>query len=309
MVAMNSRQRARQWPHQRYSAYQKAVREAAARWFTEKSIRANDRFPYIVANREAWVDNIILSEVADYIRGEVESRAGFPLHKYIHHGLSSQAMLFNLIGPLIVRNDLDPLLRLLPETSIELVTAQFEYEDRNVFNEDSGQPTSIDLLINNNSRPLYFIESKFTETEFGGCSIFSQGDCDGENPAQDFSRCYLHFIGRRYWELMNKHGFVTSAVQQNALCILSVHYQFFREVLFALEAGGVFVLLYDARNPAFYSEAGGLKRGLSHFLRTFVPQQYQQRVINLSIQQVVEAIKDTRRHEWIFEFEKKYGLQ
>jgi hypothetical protein len=36
----------------------------------------------------------------------VEQRKGgnnFPLHKYIQHGLNSQALLFNLIGPLLTR--------------------------------------------------------------------------------------------------------------------------------------------------------------------------------------------------------------
>jgi len=46
--------------------------------------------------------------VAAYIEEEHAQREaqqqGFPLHKYTHHGLSSQAMLFNLVGSLIVRS-------------------------------------------------------------------------------------------------------------------------------------------------------------------------------------------------------------
>jgi len=49
----------------------------------------------------------MLPEVADYIRQQAseaeEESENFPLHKYIHHGLSSQAMIFNLVGPLLLK--------------------------------------------------------------------------------------------------------------------------------------------------------------------------------------------------------------
>ena len=113
-------------------------------------------------------------------------------------------MVFNLIGPMIVNSDLSPLISLLRKKGItingnEVVLAEFEFEDRKVFNEDSGQPTSIDLVIKDEAnKPIIFIESKFTEKEFGGCSVYKQGDCDGRNPNGDLSSCYLHFIGRKY---------------------------------------------------------------------------------------------------------------
>jgi len=85
----------------------------ASAWFADKGFAVSARYPYILADREEWSQNIILPEVAQYIREEHARREalrqGFPLHKYIHHGLSSQAMLFNLVGPLIVAKDLDPL--------------------------------------------------------------------------------------------------------------------------------------------------------------------------------------------------------
>ena len=67
---------------------------------------------YCLARHDLWPMNLICEDVADYIRQEQERHRGedsFPLHKYLHHGLSSQAMAFNLIGPLIVHNDLEPL--------------------------------------------------------------------------------------------------------------------------------------------------------------------------------------------------------
>ncbi|MHA1137260.1 MAG: PGN_0703 family putative restriction endonuclease, partial [Candidatus Thorarchaeota archaeon] len=48
------------------------------------------------------------------------------------------------------------------------VTAEFEYDDRTVFNEDSGQPTSIDLVVTGENKGI-FVEAKLVEREFGGC--------------------------------------------------------------------------------------------------------------------------------------------
>ena len=162
---------------------------------------------YILASREEWSRNIILPEVVEYIKAQKSGHGsegkGYPIHKYIHHGLSSQAMLFNLIGPLIVRDDLDPLRRSLEKIGVKWpegqVEAAFEYENRGVFEENQGQPTSIDLVIGEvGETPNLFLEFKFVEKEFGGCSLFEGGDCDGRNPYPELDNCYLHNIGRRY---------------------------------------------------------------------------------------------------------------
>jgi len=152
-------------------------------------------------------------------------------------------MLFNLVGPLIVRQDLSPLEIAFKRNNIfwleEKLKASLEFEDRRIFNEDAGLPTSIDLII---GLPRIVVESKLVEREFGGCSMFTAGDCDGRNPTGDFSLCYLHHIGRKYWDMLNKYGFLNGPIGKDATCILSVHYQFFREVLFALELDCTFVL-------------------------------------------------------------------
>ncbi len=82
---------------------------------------------------------------------------------------------------------------------------EFEYSQRSVFNEDSGQPTSIDLVLRAPEGEVSaFVECKFVEREFGQCSVFTGGDCDGRNPASDLSLCYLHHIGRRYWNVASR---------------------------------------------------------------------------------------------------------
>jgi hypothetical protein len=222
-------------------------------------------------------------------------------------------MLFNLVGPLVVQGDLTPLQQAFEMGGIPWpageVQAKFEAEDRKIFNEDAGQPTSIDLVIQgeNEARSL-FIEAKLVEREFGGCSVFQNGDCNGRNPAGELSHCYLHHIGRRYWELLGKHGFLSGLAGASPICPLAVYYQFFREVLFAIESGGDFVLLYDARNPSFYADGVNGVRGLMPFLLTFVPEGLRSRVHTITIQNVVEVFERYESLTWVGELERKYGL-
>jgi POLQ-like helicase len=313
----SSRARARTWPYPRHRDFEVGLRQVAAAWFRDKGLAVHDHYPYILADPKEWQQNIILPEVAEYIQAEIPQRGarrqGFALHKYLHHGLSSQAMLFNLVGPLIVSRDLEPLREAFGRQAIAWpegeVSASFEVEDRAIFNEDSGQPTSIDLVLKGGIGSSHlFVESKLVEREFGGCSVFAAGDCDGRNPAQNLALCYLHHLGRKYWQLLDKYGFLAGAIGQNATCILISYYQFFREVVFALELGGSFVLLSDERNPTFHCNGLSGERGLTPFLLSLVPSSLRKRVAAVSIQQVVAAVKASGQHPWIAEFERKYGL-
>ncbi len=314
---VSPRELAKSWPFEAHLDFEKRLRNAASQWFKYKRYTTH-KCGYILAEYNDWPNNIISQDVVKYIKSERKKRAnnrqGFPLHKYIHHGLSSQAMLFNLVGPLIMteQQDLSPLKIAFGKKGIcwpegEL-TAKFEDEDRNIFNERTQQPTSIDLVIENKDKVggLY-IEFKFTEHEFGGCSVFKNGDCDGRNPAKDRSSCYLHHIGRKYWDLLDKYEFLDGPMAENATCFLATYYQFFREVLYALERNGVFVLLVDKRNPTFYSGRNG-RRGLFPFLKGFVPSELKNRIQMVTVQEVITAIDESGKHSWIIDFQQKYGM-
>jgi hypothetical protein len=313
----SSRSKAKTWPYPRHRHFRARVQEAAANWFSDQGLAVLPNKPYVLANWGDWQHNIILPEVAEYIEEVRSERAersqGFPLHRSVHHGLSSQALLFNLIGPLIVQNDLGILASTLKAHGLHspptATTVELEYEDRAIFNEDYGQPTSIDLvLLDDETQPWLFVECKFVETGFGGCSVYGAGDCDGQNPAANFSLCYLHHIGRRYWTLMEKHGFLQEPTTQQQTCILSTHYQFFRCVVFAAEFGKPFLLLNDQRSPTFHCSGPQGQRGLLPLLLSLVPGELRSRVLSVSIQEVVSAVKASGRHPWIAEFERKYGL-
>ncbi|WP_157119037.1 PGN_0703 family putative restriction endonuclease [Azohydromonas lata] len=313
----NSKKRALQWPLLKQKKFSEMLRLAAADWFKSKHLPTHARMPYCLGEWEQWPSNLILPEVADYIQKQreaaAEKKSPFPLHKYLHHGMSSQAMAFNLIGPLITRRDYSPLISLLESKNVEgaseIAEAVFEYKDRKVFNEDAGQPTSIDIALKDkNGQPFIFIESKFDERAFGGCSVFGLGDCSGASPIGFEDDCFLHFIGRKYWPLMSKHG-ITDQLKNERQCIFAMHYQFFREILFSIEKNGTFVLLSDERSPVFSSRAGEDRRSLMPFLTSFLPEKLKSRVVAISTQELVREIEHNPRHEdWIPEFKKKYAM-
>jgi hypothetical protein len=314
---MNSRQKAKQWPFPRHKQFSQNLRDTAAAWFKEKRFSTHPRMPYCLSDWKDWKSNIILPEVAAYIAQKntdaQQRNVPFPLHKYLHHGMSSQAMSFNLIGPLITRRDYSPLSNLLKEKRVygadDIAEALFEYEDRDVFIEDTGQPTSIDVaLMNAKGMPTIFIESKLDEREFGGCSVFAGGDCSGMNPIGAEDTCFLNFIGRKYWPLMSKHG-ITESVRNDRQCLFAAHYQFFREVILAIEKGGTFVLLSDERSPVFRCRSGEIEKGLMPFLTGFLPADLREKVTSISTQELVGEIEQHERHlDWVYEFKKKYGM-
>ena len=318
MSEKSSRQLARTWPYRRYKAYERELRDSAARWFSEKGLATHEKMRYCLKSLDSWPQNIICADVAEYIQQENEKNIGkeaFPLHKYLHHGLSSQAMVFNLVGPLIVRNDLEPLRVAIERVGITWptgnVTAEFEYDDRTIFNEDSGQPTSIDLVISGESEGI-FVEAKMVEKEFGGCSVFLGGDCDGRNPIlYGFDGCYLHHIGRKYWERMNEFGFEETDFVSGHICPFINYYQFFREVLLSFTKKGCFILLHDERNPAFHKTSTiGKESGLWSFLIESVPAEHSSSIGRVTIQQLVKAIYESGRHDdWINDFKLKYGIE
>jgi hypothetical protein len=314
----SSRRLAQSWPFKRYSAFEREVRDAAAKWFTDKGFPTHTKMRYCLKSRDDWPQNIICSDVVKYIEQQREQSQGkvfFPLHKYLHHGLSSQAMGFNLIGPLIVREDFEPLRVTIERAGIAWpkgkITAEFEYDDSTVFNEDSGQPTSVDLVISG-ERERLFVEAKFVEKEFGGCSVFSGGDCDGRNPIKyGFDSCYLYHIGRKYWERMKEFGFTETAFASGPMCLFANYYQFFREVLLSLKKEGWFMLLHDERNPTFLKTSkNGKMSGLWPFLMESVPAEHATRIGRVTIQQLVNAIDESgRHHDWIDDFKLKYGIE
>lgn len=308
------------YPYPSHTLFEQEAQAAAAAWFAMRDVAVDAEHPYCLADVADWHRNLILPEVAAYIESQIAAaqdgrRCPFALNRYVNHGLSSQALLFNLVGPLIVRGDLAPLRDAFAGAGVPWpggkAQAGFEIESRQVFNERRGQPTSLDLVISGapGTAPL-FVEAKFTEKAFGDCSIVLDR-CDAANPLDDLDRCYLHRNGYRYWQRMDEYGFLAGSAAAERRCVLANHYQFFREVLFALHYDGHFVLLHDARSPLFLNPgAPPHRQGWLDQLTTFVPEALRPRLHHVSVQQVFAAIVVSGQHDdWIESFAEKYGLE
>lgn len=301
----------------RSKKWERDLRRQLSQYFKNQGKLVSKRYPYIIEklSDDDWHENIILKRVWEYIEEEKKRRheknQSFALHKYVHHGLSSQAFLFNLLGPLVRDKQWHIFDEILHQAGVRLSTnitnAKFEVEDRKVFNEQQAQPTSIDLCLYVGDKERVFIESKFTEKNFGGCSIFNDGDCDGRNPAKDFNLCYLHKVEkRRYWELMEKHGLLTNDIKNGLQCPFSTLYQFYRLILFALEKDGHFLLLYDERNPSFLVERDNIKRGLFNLVYELLPSKIQDRCHAFSAQSVLHILQKYSQLDWTDELKEKY---
>ncbi len=99
----------------------------------------------------------------------------------------------------------------------------------------------------------------------------------------------MHFIGRKYWELIEKFGF-NENLKNEKICIFINYYQFFREILLSLEKEGTFVLLHDKRSPVFHYKMNGKTKGLIPLLLDFVTEKYRDRIILITVQEVINSI-------------------
>jgi hypothetical protein len=229
------------WPYTRRSVWVEAQRRIVASYFNKRGVRTSGE-GYILDDRHEWERNLVDATLKDWLlelqKQRRETRRVFPIHKWIHHGLSSQALLINLLGPVIRGKQWLIFDEILKRAGLSLSgrvkNVDLEQEDRNVFNEQSGQPTSFDLACETDTAEKIFVEFKFTEAEFGGCSLFKDGDCDGANAAANHSLCYLHHIDRGYWKAMDRHE-LTGTVLSDTTCPFAELYQAYRELLFALE--------------------------------------------------------------------------
>ena len=194
IIGDSSRRRAQSWPYERHESYEQRLRAAGSQMVRRPGIFCTVEVP-------------VHSRRAGPMAGEHHRAGGRQLHHLSSPGLRSSRRAFSAsqvhpsrpqqpghafqpCWPASRRRDLLPLRTAFSAAGIpwpgDDATITFEVEDRSVFNEDSGQPTSIDLAIaGNGSAPRLYIEAKLVEREFGGCSVFEQGDCDGMNPAAD----------------------------------------------------------------------------------------------------------------------------
>lgn len=306
------------WKYDKFSDFRKAQELTASNYFfnkgkSNKDLKIHDKSPYILKERKDWHRNIIVNSVYEYVnekKSEAEHKVSYPLHKYIHHGLSSQAMLFNLFGEAVVKKDYNFFQEVFQITDIKIsiqYELKFEHSNSNTFKEDR-QPTSFDFAVFDKSGGLrnIFVEAKYVEPDFGGCSTIERGECEGLNPISNPDLCYLTHKGRNYWALMKKYG-LDEPYANSPICPFAIYYQFFRELMFALENNGYFVILIDKRNPAFEKEIAARKRGLIPVLMDKIPHEHKEFIKVIYIQDILPILTH-HGYTWVDEFKEKYGM-
>jgi hypothetical protein len=251
-----------------------------------------------------WESNILEPGVSTYLKSLWQQKR-LRLHSWIHHGLSSQAFLFNLFRPQQVGLDQSLTTALANKLGIAPATVSdftLEYQDASQLNEK--QSTSIDLKIEYGNQHVVFVEGKFTEPGFGRCSVFETGGCLGANAATIPQQCYLTQIGCQYWQKLSQHGFLSlpGGLSHDSICAFGIFYQFFREFLFMLEYQQQtgrdchYVVLHDGKNQAFAD--------LQQLLDPYLPPVLKHHLHVLTVQDILHGIKTP----WAAELIQRYDL-
>ena len=308
---------------EQYKAFKAELQAAAAAWFRKHGHSVQAEMDHCLSAPSLWHHNIILPEVVQLITRTAQAwKIRNPtlkgcLSDSLHNGLSSQAMKFNLLGPLVARKDLSPLKAAFGAVGgvwfFGDLRPHFEHYDRQIFNERHGIPTCLDFALIGQGTGL-FIETKLAEPGFDGCPHHQDGSCDGKNPCS-FARiaeCPLTQGGYTYWQRMEEVVLGEAALVDGDTCPFVNYYQFFRNLMFALANQGVYNLLYDERNSMFAQrdEQGNLVDGLCQQLSEALPRHTWNSVGAFTVQDLVRAIEKTGRHgDWIQEFKDKYAIK
>jgi hypothetical protein len=124
--------------------------------------------------------------------------------------------------------------------------------------------TSVDVLIRGTSTVC--VECKLSEAEVGPCSrpavqADRAGHCDGVNPLRAAGlECALARRGLKYWDNMSELVQIEKWKARDG-CPVRVPYQLVRNIMAARASGSHephTLLIYDARNPAFWPSRDGV---------------------------------------------------
>jgi hypothetical protein len=256
--------------------------------------------------------NLINRSIAEWLNKNENGQVGnknnpIKYHSGVNHALSSQVMLFNLVIPMILKGDLSPLLKALGEndSSRNNWDPTFEYSDQSILDEDKKSPTSVDLSLECGDGRI-LIEAKHTEREFGGCSVFKNGSCTGENHLLKDGRCIFNgkdsntgeyekkYVNpRKYAVLLKK--ILKREWQNMTLCPMASYSQFYRLVMMGIvkaEANWKLVILHDGQNPVFSTKRENATSNIIDFLKGSMKEEYSSRVVAVPSQEVIEQMKE-----------------
>ena len=298
-----------------YSKYQSDLRMVAEGWFVEKGLDRDPTYPFVLNREIPWQYNLIDNDIYENVK-HIE-----PMHPWTRNGLSSQSMCFNLLGPLVGNpktnnSNLAPLKRACENSAIPWPSnakGQLEFNAMPLFQEASKrQSTSLDVAINStpdSDDKSLFIEVKLSENRFGGCNYYKKDTCSKSNlTIEEDLDCHYSVKVRTCWTLMRRHSLLDCDLGESNECPFRRYFQFFRELLVALEYRGIYVLLYDEHNPTFIAPEGSKRTGVFTFLRSRLPDEIQPFVKSFTVQEVLREIATDSSFSHANDFAVKYGM-
>jgi hypothetical protein len=195
-------------------------------------------------------------------------------HRWFRSMKSSQALALSVFGNLKVFGHTDVLTTVQSDGNGGPAFGQGPIVPDDVILEHEARlpgertSTSIDVLIA--GATTVCIECKLSEAEIGPCSRPQLppervGHCDGANPVRGTGlKCPLADRGVKYWDTIPQFVQIEKWKTHSG-CPLLVPYQLVRNVLAAnpsASKNGHALLVYDARNPAFWPSRGGVFEAL-----------------------------------------------
>lgn len=163
-----------------------------------------------------------------------QGKFAYKPHKFAYHAISSQTACINLFMPLLLSEDADSILPMIPGCPADFSKIArdklfsgfcFEYwgqdikQGTGVLNDHSSQAgTDADVAIAYYNKEdklcLWLIEHKLSEKEFTMCGAYKSkanrnkhncSQCDFMSIAKEPQKCHYHKIGYEYWNILKKN--------------------------------------------------------------------------------------------------------
>ena len=230
----------------------RARAEKRQRWYRAEVLGASHgRYGHFLSEKAAVTgNNFVLSEAFEAARQRERAGKGTAPRTF-NNMLSSQAMCFNVFGPLAARLDLaTEVLKPFIDGLIQITAIHIEYTPAgDVFFDQSGRGgVDCDVLVEGRTSKglmVQVIETKFVEPKFSVCGFRRPGRgakgqqvCAKDVPVGiDPSAClYAREKGYAYWKRTEEHQLLrSSALRESGCPFVGVHWQLWVNLALAYE--------------------------------------------------------------------------
>ena len=200
---------------------------------TERGFYRGNEYDAILPDRTSF-PAMMYEQIIPLLDKMQQGKFAYKPHKFAFHAVSSQTACINLFMPLLLSEDADRILPMIPGCPADFSKIArdkmfrgfcFEYWGQDiksgggVLNDHSrGAGTDADVAIAYYNKEeklcLWLIEHKLSEREFTVCGAYeskaneSKANCTKCNLmdiAREPQKCHYHTIGYKYWNILNKN--------------------------------------------------------------------------------------------------------